>query len=219
MKLSCQVSLILKKTFNKWHSCLPSHAFGYAFFELDSHSTPFPIIPHNLMYFWHMCGKAPGVNKNNRYWGPAHQAHWIMGDNKQIVYVDYCERSEQENWPGLIIIPFPDYYLSLLLLQLPGLQSLYSCHITWTPSVQHFASHLPSSSRSAQCTAAAQRNHYWSGSAVGKATREGQRAALVPSARGDEGVDGISPRVLSGLGEITSDVIGSSIFCNRTQKG
>lgn len=40
-----------------------------------------------------------------------------------------------------------------------------------------------------------------------------------PRAGGDEGVDGISPRVLPGPGEITSDVIGSSIFCNRTQKG
>ena len=113
----------------------------------------------------------------------------------------------------------PVYYASPPLLQLTGLQSLYQCYITWLPSVQHFPSYLPSSSCSAQCTTAAQRYHYWSGSAVGEATLEGQRAALVPSARGDEGVDGISPRVLSGLGEITSDVIGSSIFCNRTQKG
>lgn len=40
---------------------------------------------------------------------------------------------------------------------------------------------------------AAQRNDYWSGSDVGKWTPEGQWAMLVPLAKGDEGVDGISP--------------------------
>lgn len=50
-------------------------------------------------------------------------------------------------------------------------------------------------------------------------SRRSMGNAAPPPARGDKGVDGISPHGLSGPGEITSDVIGSSIFCNRTQKG
>lgn len=72
---------------------------------------------------------------------------------------------------------------------------------------------------SAQFTAVAQRDDYWSRPGVGKWTPEGQWAMLRPPARGDKGADGISPHGLSGPGEITSDVIGSSILCNRTQKG
>lgn len=55
------------------------------------------------------------------------------------------------------------------------------------------------------------------GSAVGGTYS--RRSVANDGAGGDERWGGIFPRVPSGPGEITSDVIGSSVFCNGEQKG
>lgn len=70
-------------------------------------------------------------------------------------------------------------------------------HINVCPIFFFIAQHMNSPTSVAAvcctlCTVAAQRNDYWSGSATGKWTPEGQWSTLVPLAR-DEGVDGISP--------------------------
>lgn len=100
----------------------------------------------------------------------------------------------------------------------------FSAPANRSPVFGFTAHHMTSDSHtfliiSAQFTAVAQRNDYWSRPVLGEMdSRRSVGNAAPPPARRDKGVDGISPHGLSGPGEITSDVIGSSIFCNRTER-
>lgn len=92
----------------------------------------------------------------------------------------------------------------------------FMIHITWTLRVQHFWSFLPCVLHSAP---------RWLKEMIigadlllGNGLQKVSGQCCAPCQRRRRGGWDI-PQVLSGPGEITSDVIGSSIFCNRTQKG